>query len=324
MNEFVRGHRARAAAWKQQTATLPDEARAAAPYVKDGAEKTAPLPFCLPARHAQLNLLPEVREGALSLFADLDIPWHARTEAGPSNHLLDSQVQCVNALGRMVTEPQRIVAAFGEALRIEEPLEIEPGRFLTFEFIGPEDFFDEGNGRPRRRGTRCTSVDAAILFTTTQGTRELALIEWKFTEYYGGQRDDSKLATRKQRYAAHVEDTAGPIDASSVTFGDLLVEPVYQLVRQQLLAHQLESTHALGADVVRVVHVLDPANAAYQASVPRGLSDLGDTVDAVWGRLLTKPDRFVHIDPAVFLDTAVTSVEYVSRYGRDQALVVKS
>jgi hypothetical protein len=55
--------------------------------------------------------------------------------------------------------------------------------------------------------------------------------------------------------------------------GDILAvaalfdEPFYQLVRQQLLAHALERSSAEGATRVRVVHVLPPANDAYQRSL---------------------------------------------------------
>jgi hypothetical protein len=87
-------------------------------------------------------------------------------------------------------------------------------------------------------------------------------------------------------------------------------------MRQQLLAHRLEQEHVLGADRVRVMHVLDPANVAYQQSLTRPSHRLaGETVDQVWTRLLRQPSRFSHLDPAVFLDPLVTSDEYVARYG---------
>ena len=86
-------------------------------------------------------------------MAELDIPWHAGTPHGPSNHLLDSQVQCVNALFPMVSDPDRIPGGVRRnVLDIGEVLPIEPGRFLTFEYIGPVDYFNEGNGKPRQRG----------------------------------------------------------------------------------------------------------------------------------------------------------------------------
>ena len=86
-------------------------------------------------------------------------------------------------------------------------------------------------------------------------------------------------------------------------------------MRQQLLAYRLERDRVEDADVVRVLHVLDPANAGYQQSLVRPETKaMGDSVDAVWSMLLRSPDRFAHVDPAVFLDPAITSTEYVDRY----------
>src|SRR4051794_38605310 len=113
--------KARAVAWKMRTTALPGEAKCAAPYIgKDGHPTTTLFDFCLPPAFAEFNLLPEVRGTALTLFAELGIPWHAGVDAGPSNHLLSSQVQCANALGQMVTDPARLVRAFGGLLEIAE------------------------------------------------------------------------------------------------------------------------------------------------------------------------------------------------------------
>lgn len=73
---YTERERARAAVWKAGSPTLPSEARRAAPYVRDGRPQGADLEFCLPAEHAALNLLPEVRGTGLELFAELGIPWH--------------------------------------------------------------------------------------------------------------------------------------------------------------------------------------------------------------------------------------------------------
>ena len=96
---FVARERAKATAWKRSTATLPDEARGPAPYIRLGKPQTPPVPFCLPPEHAALTLLPEVRATAIDLFAVLGIPWHAGIGGGPGNHLLSSQVQCVTLGG---------------------------------------------------------------------------------------------------------------------------------------------------------------------------------------------------------------------------------
>ena len=310
--------RQRAAAWKHSSASLPDEARVPAQYVnKDGVADGMPYDFCLPVDYAPLSLLAEVREPALAVFSELAIPWHAGVGDGPSNHLLSSQVQCVNALGQMVTEPCRLRRAFGGLLDTDEVLQVEPGRYLTFEYIGDADYFHEGAGEPRVRGTHCTSVDAAFLHRTSLGQVELVLVEWKYTESYRRrQPDPARDDVRRGRYETALAAEDGPVRPDLLEFSDLLDEPLYQLMRQQLLAHALESDHAHGADVVRIVHVLPKANVAYQQSLHRASQRaLGGTVAEVWGRLLRNPDRFMSIDSALFLDPAITSAEYLARYG---------
>jgi len=75
MTSYKAAERARAIAWKAATSALPDDARRPAPYVdKDGLEDGPPHDFCLPSEHAELNLLPDVRDGVLVLFAELGIP----------------------------------------------------------------------------------------------------------------------------------------------------------------------------------------------------------------------------------------------------------
>lgn len=319
-NPHATTHNRLAMAWKHRTATLPKEAREPGHYPRRG-ELEGPYPVCLPIEYAAHNLLPDARDGAITLFQEFDIAWHDSVAGGPSNHLRDSQVQCVNALFAMVADPDRIKRAFGHVIDIAEVLMIEDGRFLTFEYIGSEDFFGEGlrHGQEvgRRRGTNCTSVDAAFLFTTSAGTSELALVEWKFTESYltAYDRQPASDAVRIGRYGADLGDPDGPVRADVLPIELLLDEPFYQLMRQQLLAHRLERSHAHGADVVRVLHVLAPDNTGYQDSLVRPEHRaVGGSVDEVWTKLLRTPDRFVHVDPAVFLDPAITSSEYVDRY----------
>lgn len=318
MQTFVSTQRQKAAAWKATTGSLPDAARAAAPYVdKDGSAGEKPLPFCLPADLADLNLLPGIRERALALFRELEIPWHAGIDDGPSNHLLSSQVQCVNALTSMIDDPQRIKAAFGGVVDISDVLEIEPGRFLTFEYIGPEDYLGEARNGSRTRGAHCTSVDAAFRYRTSSGGTELALVEWKYTESYLRPRVSSpgREQERTRRYRDLYEAGDGPI-APLVSFAAMLDEPFYQLMRQQLMAHELERRQVLDVERVRVLHVLDPANEAFQVSlITDEIREFGDSVDDAWRKMLRRPDRFIHVDPAVFLDAAITSPEYVARYG---------
>jgi hypothetical protein len=316
ISTFVATERSRAAAWKQATTALSDAAKAPAPYVdRDGLERGPDYEFCLPSAFASESLLPEVRAQALALFSELDIPWHP-AGISPSNHLLSSQVQCVNALTQMVTDPTRIIRAFGPILDTAEVLEIEAGRFLTFEYIGERDYFGEAPGGQRVRGAMCTSVDAAFLHRTTAGVVELVLVEWKYIESYTPRDETSKIPTRRKRYEPALRASNGPVRAEVLDFEDLLDEPLYQLMRQQLLAHELERDRAHGAEVVRVVHVHPTANVGYQQSLKRPSQlAVGSTVSEVWSKLLRRSDRFTSVDNALFLDPSITSAEYVRRYG---------
>lgn len=312
---YVRAERRRAVAWKLNSPSIPSEAHKPAEYIGDTEHEFGRLPYCLPSNYAALTLLPEVREQTLELFKALRIPWHP-DGLGPSNHLLSSQVQCVNALGQMVSDPARITRAFAGLLGTAEPLQIEPGRFLTFEFIGDTDFFNEAEGGQRTRGSHCTSVDAALLHRTIEGIVELVLIEWKYTESYRPRRPDGRDQARQRRYEAALKAPGSPINHGLMPFDCFLDEPLYQLMRQQLFAHLLEMSRAHDADRVRVLHVLPKSNLAYQQSVHRDeVRALGSTVGEVWARLLRTHDRFISVDSSVFLDPRITSPEYVARYG---------
>lgn len=315
-DQYAIEQKALAAAWKKRTPVLTDPARQAAPWIDQRGKAIGMYDHCLPPEMADCNLLPGL-EDAIDLFLDLGIPWHCGIESGPGNNLLSSQVQCVNALLPMLHSAGLIMRAFGGVLDIAEVLEIEPGRNITFEYIGPKDYFNEGSGMPRVRGSKCTSVDAAFLYRTSTGTTELALVEWKYTEEYSTVRKPNPGydKTRIGRYGAAYHDPEGPIRSELIDIEWMLDEPFYQLMRQQLLAWLLEQDRAEGADVVRVAHVLPRANVAYQESIVRDQHrELGPTVDEVWAKLLRRSDRFVHIDPSVFLDEAVTSWDYVDRY----------
>ena len=245
------------------------EARRPARY--HGGGSAAEYDFCLPAEHAVANLLPEVRDAVLTLFTAEQIRWHRGVGNGPGNHLLSSQVQCVNALGGMLSDPARVQRAFGGHLDIAEVLPIEDNRFVTFEYVDETDVLGEGRGGRRLRGAQSTSVDGAFRYRTSDGRVELGLVEWKYTEAYrrGRPFDPVSDITRRQRYHRLWGAADGPLRTEVVPFDDLRVEPFYQLMRQQLLAHELERRHEKDAAVVRVLHVLAPTNLAYQQSLTR-------------------------------------------------------
>src|SRR4051812_47329785 len=110
-NDFVDRAQRHASQWKATTPTLPEGARGPAAYLRAG-RPVGMYPYCLPAPHAAHNLLADVRETALREFATKRIAWHAQTPAGPTNHLLSSQVQCVNALEPLAYDVNALLKAF--------------------------------------------------------------------------------------------------------------------------------------------------------------------------------------------------------------------
>lgn len=214
-------------------------------------------------------------------------------------------------------EPDRLRLAFGSVLDIDEILEIEPGRTVAFEYIGAQDYLGEVAEGRRHRGSRTTSADAAIRYSTRAGHIEISLIEWKYTEDYRGRElsvDPGKL--RRHRYEEAWRDATCPIRRDVVSYEDLFVEPFYQLLRQQLLAWRMEQAGELDATRVRVVHVSPHANLGLRTSLNRpSHHDNGTDVFEIWRAMLQAPDRFVTLDSSVFTNSAVTSVDYVHRYG---------
>ncbi len=147
----------------------------------------------------------------------------------------------------MAVTPARLVAAFGAVLDVVEPLEVEPGRFVAFEYIGQRDFLGEVGSRTRIRGSMTTSADAAIRYRNSDGCVEIALIEWKYCEDYRGQElSAGRHGNRRDRYRALWAAADCPVRTDLIPYEDLVVEPFYQLFRQQLLAHEMEKAHEGG------------------------------------------------------------------------------
>ncbi len=267
--------------------------------------KGTPLSYVLPSELAARNLLEEAN-GALDWFVVHGRTWHRGVGHGPTNNLVSSQVQCVNALFAMREDEQRLRGAFGGVLDIATVEPYDDG-LVVFEEAGPGDVLGEvGGGR--------TLVDAAFVYRERDGRAAVALIEWKYTESYFG-----TSGATTDRYRDLWLDPDGPLltkerGEGPLIYEDALVEPFYQRLRQQLLAWRLEQEGF--ADVVRVVHVSPAGNVAYQRSLPRPAHRAaGSTVEQVWSRMLRYADRFVQMDSGAFLDPAVTSAAYVQRYG---------
>lgn len=323
---FKLAARAAARSWKRTTPTLHDEARHPGPY-----DKYPALPFCLPDEHRVLNLLPGARPIALDRFAAAGIEWHAGQRGLPSNHLLDSQVQCVNTLAPLVDDPDALRRLFGTVLPIAEVLPFgatdrsggarlspyDATDHVVFEWQGLNDHFGEWSERTRR-GSMATSSDAAIRYRSVDGTIEMALVEWKYTESYDKDRLDGSNDTRDRRYLSHFVAGDSPITPSTLELADCYAEPVYQLMRFTLLARAIERHHELGVDRCRVVYVAPRANTALFSSrgTPRfaGFA-AGRPFDDVWTSVLRRPDDVQFLDSArLLLPDAPVDDEFRVRY----------
>ncbi len=307
LSPFIRDERARAVAWKRSTVDLSDPARLAADYYKGNGEIIeGPFDYCLPAAHAVQNLLPDARAAGLDTFKRLDIAWHAGIRRGPGNHLLDSQVQCVNALAPQARNPGALRWLFGEVLPIAELLPIEGEEYVTFEWIGLSDHLGEGHGKTRVRGSRATSAAAAIRYRSSDGSVEAALIEWRYREDYSDPLlADVGLTEDRMRHRRPLwDDELCPLRHDAIDYAELFVEPRFTLFRLQTLAARMEHTGELEAERVRLVVAVSGRSRALAADLAR------------WPGLLHQPDRFGVVDTDRLLaPDAPSSSHYRQRYG---------
>lgn len=286
-----------AVCWKATTTLLPDAARRPAPFFDRVGDR--PRDVCLPAEFAQFNLLPPARDIGIAFFNKYGIKWQGGDLGQPSNHLLSSQVQCVNVLAPLMKDPVVVRHLFEPWLPIVEVLPFEENgvEFLTFEWTGAQNYLGEfGTEGALGHQRKATSADAGIRFTNEAGETEIALIEWKYVETYPPKPSDPPPPQRLARYRAAAERE---LDLTVVPFEDLFVEPFYQLMRLQLLASEIEAAGESRCQRARLIHVAPSANRELLESLPRpSFGSLGHSLYEVWSRLLRAPDRFVTVDSA--------------------------
>jgi len=296
MGQFLDAEKLRQAALKKSSSYFTDAARA------DGIYKGKPRPFCLPREHAEENLFHEIRQAALAYFRQQEIKWHDGQDGKPSNHLCDSQVCCVNFLFPFVNKPRALVELLHPVFpTIRQVLPMEnSGQFVSFEWIGQRNYLGEriSRNRKRTRGANFTSADAAVMFEHVDGLRQIVLIEWKYTESYG--RRSLKVSEsgtdRTQIYRPLYEREDCPFNRSLLPdFSDLFYEPFYQLMRQQMLAHEMERAQELGAAVVSVLHIAPAHNSDFLKVTSPALCLFGATVIDAWKQLVRMPDRFASV-----------------------------
>lgn len=244
---FLESQKPVQAQFKTESHYFFDAARA------EGVYKDSPRSFCIPLEYAEQNLVPEIRESARAHFAEHSIKWHDGQNGKPSNHLCDSMVCCVNFLFPFADKPEALASVLRPLFpELEKMLPIESGKYVSFEWIGEKNYLGEKitcNGQ-RTRGANFTSADAIVIFERNDKKRQIVLIEWKYTESYGG--TFLKIApsgTDRSEIYRHLFDSPDcPINKELLpSFTVLFYEPFYQFMRQQFLAHEMEKVHEMGA-----------------------------------------------------------------------------
>ena len=134
-------------------------------------------------------------------------------------------------------------------------------------------------------------------FERADGTIQVVLIEWKYTESYGEMSlvKAQSGTDRTEIYRPLFEQADCPLDKALLPeFGALFYAPFYQLMRQQLLAHEMEKAHELGASTVSVLHIAPAANLCFQRVTSKNWPDRR-RVTEIWAKLVSAPGRFVSV-----------------------------
>jgi len=295
MGKFLEGEKSRQTQFKVSSPYFSDMARL------EGIYNGKPRSFCLPIESAEQNLVPEIRESALSHFAEHSIKWHNGQNGKPSNHLCSSQVCCVNFLFPFADKPNELAQVFRLVYpEIEKMLPVESGRYVSFEWIGQENYLGEKVSRnsQRTRGALFTSADSIVMFERRDKKRQVVLIEWKYTESYSG--NFLKIADsgtdRTGIYRHLFENADSPINKDVLpSFDSLFYEPFYQFMRQQFLANEMEKAHEMGADVVSVLHIAPVHNNDFRKVTSPELEPLGESAASVWKKLVKTKGRFISV-----------------------------
>ncbi len=297
--------------WKRTTSLLPPEAREQGTYFivqetpmgqRIHTEK-GPFPYCLPRRFAAHNLLPSIRGEALRRMHRFGIAWHAATpgagargDSGPATHLLDSQVQCINTLLSLESEPRLLLDRLRtvepdarESVAVHDPETRELEGLVAFEWIGDNNYLDERVRGKRKRGSKTTSADALVVLERNDGGRTGVLIEWKFTEsYHAGVPYISERNTdRREIYRPRYDAVTTPFIPDRPLIDAYFHEPHYQLLRLSLLAEAMREAGEHGVDRMVLLDIAPAVNRSLMTCVPDALKSFGRTVDEVWREYAT-------------------------------------
>jgi len=198
---------------------------------------------------------------------------------------------------------------------------------IEFEYTGPPEI-TEWLGEPSKgmRGQNRTSIDAAIFWTGQDGRSNISLIEWKYTERNFGSCsmyvakehriacDQINLSSgenpaqicplsverkgNSRRYWEHLQRSGISLEKLSVISGCPFRIPLYQIMRQCVLAAYLREKHM--ADFIEVLVISFDGNNAL-LEIPPELRALvysrTDNIISIWNRVLldVPPMRYITV-----------------------------
>jgi hypothetical protein len=259
----------------------------------------------LPRQLWDLNLWEPIRASARIHFLEQGISWHEQR-----HNLLSSQIQCVN-----VFYPLRDQQALLAAVLVDRLPQLARVGSIHFECTGDQDYLNEHGGRGRMR----TSADLAVEWFDGQNSRNLLLLEYKFTETgFGdcggakstGNKDKSRCRRAREiveapgRMCYLVQPKARPYwEIALASDGPLRAELLaresycpfrydfYQLMRNQFLAHQIQSDPDSGFDSATFGVIYHDAN----ENLLRMGHPFGGQRNPLkaWSGLLREPKRFM-------------------------------
>ncbi len=269
----------------------------------------------------KLNLAPSISAMAEDYFDEKGITWHIH-----ASHALSSQICCLNFLMPLAHQPDALAQLIGHALTIAPPTMLPMERnaagkdwYVAFEWVGLDNYLGEvPAGKMPTRGANATSADAAVRFRH-EGRIEMLLIEWKYTENYGAPLKEAGNPTRVGRYQNLAFAPAGPINAElGLKVEDFFWEPFYQLLRQQMLAHQMQRAHEAGADSVRVLHISPAANRPLHKVTAEKLRPYSDDAFKAFKKVMVSPTDFIEWSTEALFAPLLADATPWSRYLLDR------
>lgn len=270
---------------------------------KGGVYRKIPRDFVL--INPEENLYTKIRKEAIQYFADNKIVWWPGGKE-PTGHLLSSQIACINHLFFLRKDKEaalQVLKGINPDF-VEVCLDFEDG-YIGFEVTSKESYLNEvAPGKKQTRGANCTSVDAMMTGKLNSGKKIQVLIEWKYTESYpkACKADGSSGETRQKRYNDLILDNHSPLVAK-VPIENYYYEPIYQLMRQTLLAWKMikHKEQELHADDWLHIDVIPENNVQLRRKVHAPDLDKED-LHKSWTSLLKQPGRYKILTPNQLLN----------------------